>query len=155
MKEVRLMMSKEKKQKLYLVSLIVGFLTGVGLYFLIQNKIDILWMVSFTVVMLIVYWLIARKIVASKKSVSIPKSDLSKSATTIFNALGVDNVVSIDHCQTRVKVTVKDSNGVDVAKIRSAGIQGVIKPSNTSVHLVAKELVNPLYEALMNIVESR
>ena len=148
-------MSKEKKQKVYLASLIMGLFTGSVLYFLIQSKSDILWMIGFVIAMLLVYWFIVRSIVASKKPVTIPKGDFSKSVATIFNALGDKNVVSLEHCQTRVKVLVKDSSLVDVSKIRSAGIQGVIKPSNTSVHLVAKEMVKPLFDALMDLLESR
>lgn len=148
-------MSKEKKQKIYLLSIVMGLLTGSGLNFMLQNNIDILWMIGFTIVMLLIYWLIVRTIVASKKSVSITKGDFSKSAKTIYDALGEDNVVSFDHCQTRIKITVKDSSRVDVTRIRSTGIQGVIKPSNTSVHLVAKEMVMPLFEALSNVLESR
>ena len=46
-------MSKEKKQKVYLASLIMGLFTGSVLYFLIQSKSDILWMIGFVIAMLL------------------------------------------------------------------------------------------------------
>lgn len=47
-------------------------------------------------------------------------------AETIYSALGGDdNVVSVDHCATRLRVEVKDMNVVDQNKIKTTGVPGI------------------------------
>lgn len=47
-------------------------------------------------------------------------------AETIYSALGGDdNVVSVDHCATRLRVEVKDMDVVDQNKIKTTGVPGI------------------------------
>ena len=49
---------------------------------------------------------------------------------------GVENVVSLDHCATRLRVELKDQSLLDEARIKGAGARGVVKPGPTSVQVV-------------------
>ena len=49
---------------------------------------------------------------------------------------GKENVASIDNCITRLRLEVKDYTKVDEAKIKSAGVAGVIRPGKTSVQVI-------------------
>lgn len=64
---------------------------------------------------------------------------------TNFNALaaqvleglgGKENIASLDYCITRLRMEVKDHLLVDEAKIKKAGVAGVIRPSKTNVQVV-------------------
>lgn len=49
---------------------------------------------------------------------------------------GKDNVVSIGNCMTRLRLEIKDHTLVNEAKIVSAGVAGIIRPSKTAVQVV-------------------
>jgi PTS system N-acetylglucosamine-specific IIC component len=49
---------------------------------------------------------------------------------------GKGNITSIDNCVTRLRLEVKDQALVNEAKIKSAGISGVIRPGKTSVQVI-------------------
>ncbi|MDN6663353.1 MAG: N-acetylglucosamine-specific PTS transporter subunit IIBC [Tetragenococcus koreensis] len=69
-------------------------------------------------------------------------------AQRIYAGLGKDNLVSVDNCTTRLRLQVKDTQGVDQAKIKATGVPGVkaIDKNNiqiivgTEVQFVADEL---------------
>jgi PTS system N-acetylglucosamine-specific IIC component len=70
-------------------------------------------------------------------------------ASNIYAGLGADsNVTSIDNCTTRLRITVKDTNDVNQAKIKATGVPGlkVIDKQNiqvivgTEVQFVADEM---------------
>lgn len=49
---------------------------------------------------------------------------------------GKENVVTIDNCITRLRLTVKDDSLVDDKKIKSAGVSGVMHPGKNNVQVV-------------------
>ena len=51
---------------------------------------------------------------------------------------GVENVVSLDHCATRLRVELKDQSLLDEARIKGAGARGVVKPGPTSIQVVKR-----------------
>ena len=70
-------------------------------------------------------------------------------AATILRGLGgAENVLSVDHCITRLRLEVKEMSRTDEKVIRSSGAAGVIRPGKnalqvvigTSVQFVAEEL---------------
>ncbi len=66
---------------------------------------------------------------------------------------GRENVVSIDHCVTRLRLEVKDSDLVDEQKIKSAGVPGVIRPSKESVQVVVGQNVQFVAEEFKKLCE--
>ena len=74
-------------------------------------------------------------------------------AEIIKNVGGKDNVVSIDHCITRLRLEVKDRLLVDEKKIKSSGASGVIRPGKTAVQVVIGPKVQFVYEEFKKIAE--
>ncbi len=49
---------------------------------------------------------------------------------------GSENILSLDACTTRLRLTVKEQGAVDDAALRRLGARGVIRPSQTAVQVV-------------------
>ena len=84
---------------------------------------------------------------ADDTSATLANNDYTQVATIILEGLGgKENVKSIDNCITRLRLEINDYTKVDEKKIKSAGIAGVIRPSQsvqvivgTQVQFVADE----------------
>ena len=69
--------------------------------------------------------------------IELANDDFTAMAEIILEGLGgKDNVTSIDHCITRLRLEVKDRLLVDEKKIKSSGAAGVIRPGKTSVQVI-------------------
>lgn len=69
--------------------------------------------------------------------IELANDDFTGMATIILEGLGgKENITSIDHCITRLRLEVKDRYQVDEKKIKSAGVAGIIRPGKTSVQVV-------------------
>ncbi|USR79219.1 N-acetylglucosamine-specific PTS transporter subunit IIBC [Arcanobacterium pinnipediorum] len=68
-------------------------------------------------------------------------------ASTVIAGLGgVSNIESIDYCATRLRTVVKDEVKVDEGAIKSAGVAGIIRPSQRSVQVVVGPQVQFVYD---------
>ena len=75
--------------------------------------------------------------VEAEKAVVLSNDNFTEVASIILEGLGgKENVTSIDNCITRLRLEVKDQALVNEAKIKSAGVSGVIRPGKTSVQVV-------------------
>ena len=62
---------------------------------------------------------------------------ISAIAATVLEGLGgKDNIASLDNCITRLRMEVKDGTLVNEKKIKSAGVAGVMRPSQTAVQVI-------------------
>ena len=69
--------------------------------------------------------------------IELANDDYSALAAAILAGVGgKDNVTSIDHCITRLRLEVKDRLLVDEKAIKAAGAAGVIRPGKTSVQVI-------------------
>ena len=66
---------------------------------------------------------------------------------------GKENVTSIDHCVTRLRLEVKDRLLVDEKKIKTSGAAGVIRPGKTSVQVVIGPKVQFVYDEFKKLAE--
>ena len=74
---------------------------------------------------------------ADDTSATLANNDYTKVATIILEGLGgKENVKSIDNCITRLRLEINDYTKVDEKKIKSAGVAGVIRPSQKSVQVI-------------------
>ncbi|RHR57702.1 PTS glucose transporter subunit IIBC [Clostridium sp. AF18-27] len=74
---------------------------------------------------------------ADDTSATLANNDYTQVATIILEGLGgKENVKSIDNCITRLRLEINDYTKVDEKKIKSAGIAGVIRPSQKSVQVI-------------------
>ena len=69
--------------------------------------------------------------------IELANDDYTTMAQIILEGVGgKENLVSIDHCITRLRLEVKDRLLVDEKKIKSSGAAGVIRPGKTSVQVI-------------------
>lgn len=142
-------MNLSKQNQALILGLLILIVTGVGI-FLIE---DLMIRIVVGLVGLVVLWLTVRAILKKPKAVSVVTTNYDQLANQIVNFVGgLENLQSVDHCQTRVLLTVKDSSLAQVDAIRNLGIAGVLRPSNTKVQLIVKDLVQPIYQALSKVV---
>ena len=86
--------------------------------------------------------------------IALANDDYTTMAQIILEGLGgKDNVTSIDHCITRLRLEVKDRLLVDEKKIKSSGASGVIRPGKTAVQVVIGPKVQFVYEEFKKIAE--
>lgn len=70
-------------------------------------------------------------------NVKLSNSDYTQVASIILEGVGgKENVVEIDNCVTRLRLTIKDQAVVNEKVIKSAGVSGVIRPGKTSLQVV-------------------
>ncbi|MGL5709264.1 MAG: glucose PTS transporter subunit EIIB, partial [Cetobacterium sp.] len=64
---------------------------------------------------------------------------------------GVDNIVIVDNCITRLRLEVKDNTLVQDAEIKKLGIAGVLKAGKTSVQVIVGTQVEFVANALKRL----
>lgn len=76
-------------------------------------------------------------------------SDCARQAGMILKGLGgAENVVSVDHCVTRLRLELKDASKIDEAAILAAGAPGVIRMGKNAVQVVVGTSVQFVAEEL-------
>lgn len=142
-------MNLSKQQQAGLVSLLMIIGLAVAVYFIE----DVVIKISIVVIGLVLLWLILRTILKKPSQVKLDTRDFLKLASDLVPLLGgKQNIEKIEHCQTRVLLTVKDSSLANIEAIRKLGIAGVLRPSNTKIQLIVKQFVDPLYAALRDAI---
>ena len=73
----------------------------------------------------------------AEKTLTLSNNNYTEVARIILEGLGgKDNVTSVDNCITRLRLEIKDYTLVDEAKIKSAGVAGVIRPGKNAVQVI-------------------
>ena len=73
----------------------------------------------------------------AEKKLTLSNNNYTEVARIILEGLGgKENVTSVDNCITRLRLEIKDYTLVDEAKIKSAGVAGVIRPGKNAVQVV-------------------
>ena len=86
--------------------------------------------------------------------IELANDDYTAMASIILEGLGgKDNVVSAEHCITRLRLEVKDRLLVNEAKIKSSGAAGVIRPGKTSVQVVIGPKVQFVYDEFKKLIK--
>ena len=87
-------------------------------------------------------------------AIELANDDYTAMATVILEGLGgKENITSIDHCITRLRLEVKDNTLVDEKKIKSSGASGVIRPSKTTVQVVIGPKVQFVHDEFKKLAE--
>ena len=85
--------------------------------------------------------------------IELANNDYSAMAAVILEGLGgKQNIASVDHCITRLRLEVKDRLLVDEAKIKTSGAAGVIRPGKTSVQVIIGPKVQFVYDEFKKLV---
>ena len=86
--------------------------------------------------------------------IELANNDFTAMAQIILEGVGgKENVVSIDHCITRLRLEVKDRLQVDEKKIKSSGAAGVIRPGKTSVQVIIGPKVQFVYDEFKKLAQ--
>ncbi len=86
--------------------------------------------------------------------IELANDDYTAMAAVILEGLGgKDNIASIDHCITRLRLEVKDRLLVDEKKIKSSGAAGVIRPGKTSVQVIIGPKVQFVHDEFKKLAE--
>ncbi len=85
--------------------------------------------------------------------IELANDDYTAMAEVILAGLGgAENIASVDHCITRLRLEVKDRLLVDEKKIKSSGASGVIRPGKTSVQVIIGPKVQFVYDEFKKLV---
>lgn len=138
-------MNKQKQNKAVLLGLIILTVTIASIIVVDNTTLRII----IGIIGLIVLWFALRFVLKKQSRINIKPSDYNQLARDlIFQLGGSSNITEVNACQTRVLLTVNDSKLANIDEIRKLGIAGVLRPSNTKVQLIVKELVEPIAGAL-------
>ena len=86
--------------------------------------------------------------------IELANDDYTAMASIILEGVGgKENVTSIDHCITRLRLEVKDRLLVNEAKIKSSGAAGVIRPGKTAVQVIIGPKVQFVYEEFKKLAK--
>ena len=86
--------------------------------------------------------------------IELANNDFTAMAEIIMEGVGgKENLTSIDHCITRLRLEVKDRLLVDEKKIKSSGASGVIRPGKTSVQVVIGPKVQFVYDEFKKLAQ--
>ena len=70
-------------------------------------------------------------------TVKLANNNFTEVAKIVLEGVGgKENVASIDNCITRLRLEIKDYTKVDEKKIKSAGVAGVVRPSQKDVQVI-------------------
>ena len=73
----------------------------------------------------------------AEKGAKLENNDYTEVARIVLEGVGgKENVESIDNCITRLRLEIRDYTKVDEKKIKSAGVAGVVRPSQKTVQVI-------------------
>ena len=87
-------------------------------------------------------------------TIELANDDYTAMAQIILEGVGgKENLTSIDHCITRLRLEVKDRLLVDEKKIKSSGAAGVIRPGKTAVQVIIGPKVQFVYDEFKKLAK--
>ena len=90
----------------------------------------------------------------AETKIELAGDDFTAMAAIILEGCGgKENLASIDHCITRLRLEVKDRLLVDEKKIKSSGCAGVIRPGKTSVQVIIGPKVQFVFDEFKKLAK--
>ena len=90
---------------------------------------------------------------ANEGQVLSKSTNFTQMATVILEGLGgKENIDSLDHCITRLRVEVKDNLLVNEKKIKEVQVSGIIRPSKKGVQVIIGPQVQFVYDEMKKMV---
>ncbi len=87
-------------------------------------------------------------------NIELADNDFTTMAQIILEGVGgKENLSSIDHCITRLRLEVKDRYLVDEKKIKTSGAAGVIRPGKYSVQVIIGPKVQFVYDEFKKLAK--
>ncbi len=89
---------------------------------------------------------------AEETKIVLSNNDYTAMAQVILEGLGgKENIDTIDHCITRLRIEVKDRLAVDEKKIKASGCAGVLRPSKNGVQIIIGTQVQHVYDEFVKL----
>ena len=90
----------------------------------------------------------------AETKIELSNNDFTAMAAIILEGCGgKENMASIDHCITRLRLEVKDRLLVDEKKIKSSGCAGVIRPGKNSVQVIIGPKVQFVFDEFKKLAK--
>lgn len=90
---------------------------------------------------------------ANEGQVLSKTTNFSEMAAVILEGLGGrDNIDTLDHCITRLRIEVKDNLLVSEKKIKEVQVSGIIRPSKNGVQVIIGPQVQFVYDEIKKLV---
>ncbi len=90
----------------------------------------------------------------AEMNIEVGNSNYTEMAQMILEGVGgKENLTSIDHCITRLRLEVKDRLLVDEKKIKASGAAGVIRPGKTSVQVIIGPKVQFVFDEFKKLAK--
>ena len=155
------------------LNVIIGNTGGGLIDFLIWGVFELgshwYWVIIVGVFYAVIYyyvfkWYLTKKHISVDVSVddAPSKEDTKKTASekmqqvavTIIEGLGgLDNIVAVNNCISRLRVDVKDMKLVNEDKIKKTGSLGIIKPSETHIQIVYGPKIDAVANAVREVMK--
>ena len=91
--------------------------------------------------------------IKDEQSIKTINNDWTSMATGFIMGLGgLENIINVDNCITRLRIEVKNNTLVEDAKIKASGAAGVIKPSKTSVQIIVGPKVQMVADEIKKMI---
>ena len=86
--------------------------------------------------------------------IELANDDYTSMAKIILEGLGgKENVTSMDHCITRLRLEVKDPLLIDEKKVKSSGASGIIRPGKNAVQVIIGPKVQFVFEEFEKLAQ--
>lgn len=87
------------------------------------------------------------------EGVSLDEKQKQLAATIIEGLGGFDNIVNVNNCISRLRVDVKDMAFVDETKLKKTGSMGIVKPSETHIHVIYGPKVEAIAASVREVLK--
>ena len=83
-----------------------------------------------------------------------PVTDGDRAAALVQALGGAGNIVTLDACTTRLRLTVRDQAAVDEAALRRLGARGVVRPSPTALQVILGPVADQVAGELRRVLQT-
>ncbi|RGB68465.1 MULTISPECIES: PTS transporter subunit EIIC [unclassified Amedibacterium] len=87
------------------------------------------------------------------EGVSLDEKQKQLAATIIEGLGGFDNIINVNNCISRLRVDVKDMALVDETKLKKTGSMGIVKPSETHIHVIYGPKVEAIAASVREVLK--
>lgn len=87
------------------------------------------------------------------EGVSLDEKQKQLAATIIEGLGGFDNIVNVNNCISRLRVDIKDMALVDETKLKKTGSMGIVKPSETHIHVIYGPKVEAIAASVREVLK--
>lgn len=87
------------------------------------------------------------------KGISLDEKQRKKASMVVEGLGGMDNIVKVNNCISRLRVDLKDMSLVDEALLKKTGSMGIVKPSETHIHVIYGPKVQSVADAVKEFMK--